>query len=127
MFRKIIVAGAVAAASFLATSAQAHPKMLSAMPAANATVSHIKVIKIKFSEKLVNQFSGADLVMTDMPGMKMASPMKMPNSKTMISGDGTTLMVMLAKPLPTGTYKLAYHVVSADTHRIEGGYMFKVK
>ena len=127
MFRKFIVVGALAAASILATGAQAHPKMLSASPAANATVQHIKSIEIRFSEKLVSQFSGAELAMTDMPGMKMHTPMKMAGIKTMVASDGKTLMVMLAKPLPTGTYKLDYHVVSADTHRVQGGYTFKVK
>ena len=127
MFRKIVVGGALAAASVLATGAQAHPKMLSASPAANATVQHIKTIEIRFSEKLVNQFSGVELAMTDMPGMKMSTPMKMTGVSTMTTPDGKTLMVMLAKPLPTGTYKLAYHVVSADTHRVQGGYTFKVK
>ena len=127
MFRKIIVGGALAAASVFATGAQAHPKMLSASPEANATVQHIKSIEIRFSEKLVNQFSGVELAMTDMPGMKMSTPMKMAGIKTMIASDGKSLMVMLAKPLPTGTYKLTYHVVSADTHRVQGGYTFKVK
>ena len=102
------------------------PKLASSTPAANATVASPARIMLRFSEKLVNKFSGAELVMTDMPGMKMNAPMKVA-VKTMFGPDGKTLMLLPAKPLTAGTYKLDYHVVSADTHRISGGYSFKVK
>ena len=127
MFRKAILVSAAAMAALLASGAQAHPKILSSNPAANATVGHTNRIEIHFSEKLVGQFSGVDLAMTDMPGMKMNAPMKMGGIKATVGPDGTTLVATLAKPLPTGTYKLEYHVVSADTHRVQGSYMFKVK
>lgn len=127
MFRKTILASAIAAVAMLASGAQAHPKIVSSNPAANATVGHTSKIEIHFSEKLVGQFSGVDLAMTDMPGMKMNAPMKMGGIKTALGADGMTLVATLAKPLPTGTYKLDYHVVSADTHRVQGSYLFKVK
>ena len=82
-------------------------------------------LKLVFSESLVAQFSGADLVMTDMPGMKMNAPMKMP-AKATLAADGKTLVVTLPKALPKGGYKLSYHVVSTDTHRVEGNYSFKI-
>lgn len=120
-----LAAGFVAAA-LLALGAQAHPKLAAASPSANATVAAPKHITLRFSEKLIAKFSKADLVMTDMPGMKMNAPMKMP-AQSMVMGDGKTLMVMTAKPLPAGTYKVAYQVVAGDSHRINGGYSFKVK
>ena len=76
-------------------------------------------IQLVFSEALVAQFSGLDLTMTEMPGMKMG-PMKMNGVKATVGADGKTLVATLAKPLPVGTYKVDYHVVSADTHRIQG-------
>ena len=118
---------ALLATALLAGAASAHPKLVSAVPAADATVTSPAKIELRFSEKLVAQFAGADLVMTDMPGMKMHGPMKMAPLKTSVGADGMSLVAMPAKPLPAGTYKLNYHVVSADTHRIEGGYSFKVK
>lgn len=120
-----LAAGFVAAA-LLASGAQAHPKLAAATPSANATVAAPKHITLRFSEKLIAKFSGADLVMTDMRSMKMNAAMKMP-AQSMVMDDGKTLMVMPAKPLSAGTYKVTYHVVAGDSHRINGGYSFKVK
>jgi len=106
-------------------AAYAHPKLVSATPAANAVTAPTAQLKLVFSESLVAQFSGADLVMTEMPGMKMNAPMKMP-AKATLGSDGKTLVVTLPRALPRGSYKLSYHVVSTDTHRVEGSYSFKV-
>lgn len=107
-------------------AAYAHPKLVSATPAPNSVAAPTARLQLVFSESLVPQFSGADLVMTEMPGMKMNAPMKMP-AKATLGTDGKTLVVTLPKSLPTGSYKLSYHVVSIDTHRVEGSYSFKVK
>ena len=114
-------------AGVVATSpAFAHPKLVSADPAPNAIVAAPLRLQLAFSEGLVAQFSGADLLMTDMPGMKMSSPMKM-TVQASLSADGKTLVLTLAKPLTRGTYRLNWHVVSTDTHRVQGYYLFKVK
>ena len=126
MFRKTIFAVAMAASVLTATAAQAHPKLNAATSAANAVVAAPTRIQLVFSEALVAQFSGLDLTMTEMPGMKMA-PMKMNGVKATVGADGKTLVATLAMPLPVGTYKVDYHVVSADTHRIQGSYTFKVQ
>ena len=126
MFRKTAFAVAMAASVLAATAVQAHPKLSSATPAADTVVVAPTKIQLVFSEALVAQFSGIDLTMTEMPGMKMG-PMKMNGVKATLAPDGKTLVATLAKPLTAGTYKLDYHVVSTDTHRIQGGYTFKVK
>ena len=126
MFRKTAFAVAMAASVFAATAVQAHPKLSSATPAADTVVAAPTKIQLVFSEALVAQFSGIDLTMTEMPGMKMG-PMKMNGVKATLAPDGKTLVATLAKPLTAGTHKLDYHVVSTDTHRIQGGYTFKVK
>lgn len=107
-------------------AAYAHPKLVSATPAPNSVAAPTARLQLVFSEGLVGQFSGADLVMTEMPGMKMNAPMKM-NAKATLAADGKTLVVTLPKALPAGSYTLSYHVVSTDTHRVEGSYGFKVK
>lgn len=112
--------------ALVAAPAFAHPKVVSSTPAEGAAVAPISRVEIKFSEKLVAQFTGASLNMTDMPGMKMRSPMVM-KVATSVSPDGLTLIAATPKPLPKGTYKLSYHIVSADTHRIEGALGFKVQ
>jgi len=107
-------------------AAYAHPKLVSATPAPNSVAAPTAQLQLVFSESLVAPMSGADLVMTEMPGMKMNAPMKMP-AKATLGADGKTLVVTLPKALTTGSYKLSYHVVSTDTHRVEGNYSFKVK
>jgi copper resistance protein C len=117
---------AATAALFAAAPAVAHPKLLSSTPAPNSVVASPARLQLTFSETLVANFSGVELVMTDMPGMKMSSPMRMAVA-TAIAPDGKTVLVTSAKPLPRGAYRLEWHVVSADTHRVQGSYAFKVK
>jgi len=115
---------AVAAAA-MAAPAMAHPKLLASNPAADATVPATSSVQLTFSERLVGEFSHLQVAMTDMPGMRMSSPMTI-QGKTALGADGTTLTISFAKPLPVGTYKVSYQVVSTDTHKIQGGYGFKV-
>jgi methionine-rich copper-binding protein CopC len=107
-------------------AAHAHPRLVSAMPAPNSITAPTARIQLVFSESLVAQFSGADLLMTQMPRMKMNAPMKMP-AKAALGADGKTIVVTLARALAAGSYKLDYHAVSKDTHRIMGSYSFRVK
>lgn len=120
--------GLVAAAAALVVSAPAlaHPKLVSATPAPNAVVAAPAKLQLVFSEALVAKFSGVDLEMTDMPGMKMSSPHKITVSIA-LGSDGKTVVVTPATPLSRGAYKLDWHVVSTDTHRVQGSYTFKVK
>src|SRR3546814_1332548 len=117
MFRKTAFAVAMAASVFAATAVQAHPKLSSATPAADTVVAAPTKIQLVFSEALVAQFSGIDLTMTEMPGMKMG-PMKLNGVKATLDPDGKTLVATHAKPLTAGTYTLDYHVVSTDHHQI---------
>jgi hypothetical protein len=121
------IASVLAVAALIAPlPAFAHPKLVSATPAPNAATAPTARLQLVFSEKLVAQFSGAEVVMTDMPGMKMRGPVRMP-VKASIAEDGKTLVLTLAKPLPKGSYRVDWHVVSIDTHRVKGNYSFKVQ
>ncbi len=117
----------IVAAFLTSTAALAHPKLTASTPAADATVAAPSVIDLTFSEALVAQFSGVELDMMTMPGMKMTKPMKMKAAPSTLSADGKTLSTSFAKPLPRGTYQLNWHAVSDDTHRVEGSYSFTVK
>ncbi|CCA93214.1 MULTISPECIES: copper homeostasis periplasmic binding protein CopC [Novosphingobium] len=123
--RTLLAAFGLATALISGTAAQAHPKLVSSTPAADATVERPARIELRFNETLVNQFSGIDLVMTDMPGMKMP-PMKIAVD-TSVGADGKTLVAVPKSALHTGTYKLDWHAVTADTHRVNGTFNFKVK
>lgn len=117
---------AATAALLAAAPALAHPKLLSTTPASNSVVASPARLQLTFSEALVANFSGVELVMTDMPGMKMSAPMRM-TVTTALAPDGKTVVVSSAKPLPRGAYRLDWHVVSKDTHRVQGSFAFKVK
>lgn len=116
---------AAAALMTIAAPAMAHPKLVSANPAPNATVAPTARVQVTFTEALMPKLSGADIVMTGMPGMDSHPPMKMP-AKVDVSPDRKTMILTLAKPLPKGSYRLDWHGVSADTHRVKGSYAFMV-
>lgn len=120
--RRLSVLTAAAAFAFAGT-AYAHPKLVSASPAANATVAKPASIKLVFSEKLMPAFSKAELTMAAMPGM---AAMKMPGTAALAS-DGRTLVVTPKSPLHAGRYTVDWHVVSTDTHKVAGSYAFAVK
>lgn len=108
-----------------ASPALAHPKLVASNPAPNAVVKATTSVQLTFSERLVPQFSGVDVAMTNMPGMKMSAPAKM-QARSAIGADRKSIVLTFGKPLPRGTYKVDWHVVSADTHRVNGSYVFKV-
>src|SRR3546814_9313265 len=112
-FRNLMLAATVAALA-IAAPALAHPKLVSATPVAGSTVSGPTQITLTFSETLMPQMSGLDLVMTGMPGMASHAPMKIAGFKTSVSQDGKSLVAALPRPLPAGTYDAHWHVVSTD-------------
>ena len=124
--RSVYLAAALAFATLTAGVASAHPKLVSASPAANAAGSAPARIQLRFSERLMPRFTGAELVMTGMPGMTDHPPMKVASSAVVDPG-GHTLVVTPARALPRGTYRVDWHVVSADTHRITGTHAFEVR
>ena len=69
LMRRLFITTAAAALFFAGGVANAHPKLVSASPAANAAVATPEKISLQFSEKLVPAFSKADLTMAAMPGM----------------------------------------------------------
>ena len=118
-----------AAASTLAlvSAAQAHPKLLSSTPGSATTAVAPNAITLKFSEKIVPRFTGLELIMTSMPGMAAGQTMKIGGFKPAFAKDGKTLTAQMAKPLTVGGYRVAWHAVAADTHRINGSFDFAVK
>mgnify|MGYP002780558462 CR=1 FL=1 len=121
--RRVSVLTAAAALVTFAGAANAHPKLVSASPAANATVAKPARIQLRFSEKLMPAFSKADLTMAAMPGM---AAMKVASTAA-LAADGRTLVVTPKAPLHAGRYSVAWQIVSTDTHKVAGSYAFAVK
>lgn len=105
--------------------ANAHSKLVSSNPAANATVAKPTKVTLTFSETFLAPMSGAELVMTGMPGMTDHPAMPIKGFKTAV--EGKTMTLSFPRALPAGTYDLKWHIVGADQHKMEGGYSFKVK
>lgn len=123
---KIALSFATAIALAAPGIVMAHPNMVSASPAANASAKGVSRIVLKFNERLAPRLSGATLTMTGMPGMANHPDMKMTGVNIAIGSDGTSIVLTSAKPLPTGTYRVDWYVVGADTHRITGAHAFSV-
>jgi methionine-rich copper-binding protein CopC len=97
-----------------ASPALAHARLKSSDPAANASVKSPSLIRMVFSETLEPAFSGAELA--DATGKVL------PVSRS-VGGATITLMPLGLKP---GAYKVTWHSVGHDTHRVNGSFAFKV-
>ncbi|ANN67092.1 copper homeostasis periplasmic binding protein CopC [Bordetella bronchialis] len=122
IFTTLVLAAGVAAAG----AAQAHPKLLSSTPAAQAQSGAPGRIELHFSEPLVPRFSGARLLMTGMPGMGAHAPMAI-KSGVSAGDDPKTMIIVPAQPLVPGTYRVEWRAVSSDTHTVTGNFSFEVK
>ncbi len=98
----------------LAPPAFAHARLVSSDPAADAKIKPPGTIKLHFSETLEPSFSSA--VLTDAAGKTV------PVSKSM-GADTITLLPLNLRP---GVYKVSWHSVGQDTHRLTGSFGFTV-
>lgn len=106
--------------------AAAHPTLVSSTPAANANVKATAKVVLSFSERLVARLSSAQVVMTGMPGMEKHVPVPV-QGRAAMAPDGKTLALNFPRPLAPGSYKVTWQVVSADTHKVQGSFDFKVR
>ena len=105
----------------MSTSALAHPKLMSSLPAENATVAAgPSELRLTFNEKLESSMSGVDV--KDQAGKKIET-----GKAATDPADLKLLVIPLSAPLRDGMYKVDWHAVAADTHRIKGSYTFTVK
>ena len=115
-----IAAIIIIAASLLSSAAFAHPELRSAEPAAGASAAiSPKQIKITFTEAVIPQFSGVEV--KDQAGNAIAT-----GKATVDPSNRKQLVVPVNEPLPPGDYKVEWHAVSEDTHRVKGSYSFSV-
>ncbi len=125
-FRLAFAAPVLVALAF-AGSAEAHTKLVSSTPSANATVTKPGRVVLTFNEKVVANFTGATLTMTSMPGMAAHQPMAITGFTLAMSANGKTLTLTMRRALAAGTYQLKWHAAGADTHRMEGTLSFTVR
>lgn len=103
-----------------ASQAEAHAHMTAASPAANATVpAGVKAVTLQFNEPVMARFSGFDVTAGNGSKVTMAPVAVDQRGRKSLTAN-------LKAPLTAGTYKVTWHVVSADTHRMQGAYSFTV-
>lgn len=122
MRAKLLAIGAGIGLALAATGAMAHPKLTSTIPAAGGAeraTPPTKEIRLNFSEGVIVKFSGLEL--RDESGKPIATGTPAIDPK-----DKKQLVVPLDTPLVAGKYRVIWHAVSQDTHRVKGEYTFTV-
>ena len=115
-----MAAVAVIAASLFVSAAYAHPQLQSADPAPGAaTTTSPKQIRITFNENVIPKMSGAEV--KDQTGKVIATG----NAAT-DPANKKLLVVPVNEQMPAGDYKVEWHAVSDDTHRVKGSFSFSV-
>jgi hypothetical protein len=117
---RALFALATAGAMTLASAASAHAHLTASDPDANATVAAPRQLTLRFSETLNPKFSGLTLTMPQTKDLAVAV-------KVTVSADGKALVATPSEALSAGAYKVTWHAVTADTHRVQGSYDFTVK
>jgi copper resistance protein C len=108
---------AVAAIILPAAPALAHNQLASSQPGQNTRVAESpEEIVLEFTERLNADYT--TIVITDSAGAQM--PVDGPEV------DQQRGTVRPVQPLPDGVYTVAYRVVSADGHPVQGAYRFAV-
>jgi copper resistance protein C len=111
---------AMIAASLFIGAANAHPELQSAEPAAGAAMTSSPTqIRITFNENVIPKFSGVEV--KDQTGKMIAT-----GKAATDPADKKQLVVPLQEQLAPGDYKVEWHAVSDDTHRVKGSYSFSV-
>jgi methionine-rich copper-binding protein CopC len=100
-----------------ASPALAHPTLQDAAPFPETTTRQPPAsIRLTFSEGVVPAFSRITLVRQGGQAVKTGVALK--------TKDPKVLAVPVTGRLAPGTYKVEWRVVSKDTHRVEGSYVF---
>jgi copper transport protein len=117
---RALVIAVVASALVLATTALAlaHATLVSSEPAANSVVSVSPArVRLVFSEQVEPTLAHLSIVSTDGPPMLLV-----------VAGDPHDVNALIApvSGLHTGSYRLAWRVVSADGHPVDGSFVFSI-
>jgi methionine-rich copper-binding protein CopC len=117
--RALIVTAASAALPLWAAAAFAHAHLVRATPAEGGTVKAAPTeVTLKFNEKLEPAFSSA--VIRDAAGKQVDKA-----DAHVDKADRTVVRVSLPS-LEPGVYTVEWRVMSADTHKVNGNFTFRV-
>lgn len=123
MRKTLLLSAPILALSF--GTALAHAYLRSAVPPVDSTVTQAPgEIMIVFTGAIEPSFSTITVTGPDSTRVDDALP-------HLVAGDATRLAVGMRRPragesLPPGTYSVAWHATSVDTHQTDGGYHFTI-
>jgi hypothetical protein len=101
------------------TGAFAHAHLDHAAPKVGSTVTPApREVTLWFTEKLEPAFSTIEVLNEQGSAMQAG--------KATVDRSNRTQMRVRLKPLPPGTYKVIWRVLSVDTHRTQGDFTFRV-
>jgi len=116
----IVLAVSAGLAVSSAVSALAHAHLVRATPAVGGTVhTPPSEVTLRFNEKLEAAFSS--IVVRDSTGKQVDK-----GDGAVDKSDRTLMRVLLQQPIAPGVYKVEWKAMSADTHKIDGNFTFKV-
>jgi methionine-rich copper-binding protein CopC len=102
-----------------APAARAHAFLDHATPSVGSTVPRAPgLVKLWFTQELEPAFSTIEVL--DQSGRRVDQ------GDAKVDGRDATLLEARLKPLPPGTYKVVWRVVSVDTHATDGNFTFRV-
>src|ERR1700737_1039563 len=108
------------AVSLFGSAAYAHPELQSAEPAAGAAMTTSpKQIRIAFNENVIPKMSGVEV--KDQTGKVIAT-----GKAATDPANKKLLVVPISEQLSPGDYKVEWHAVSDDPHRVKGSFSFSV-
>lgn len=119
--QKTLALAALAATLSISTvlPAAAHAQLEKASPPVGGTVTTSpSEIRLTFSEPVEAKLSSIRL--TDAAGTPVAA------GAVADSADEKALVLKLGQPLPAGSYKVRWKVISVDSHKTEGSFGFTV-
>jgi methionine-rich copper-binding protein CopC len=119
--RAIVVLAASAALVLSATvTTLAHAHLVRATPAVGGTAqAPLSEVTLRFNEKLEGKFSS--VVVRDSTGKQVDK-----GDGAVDRSDRSLMRVQLQQPVAPGVYKVEWKVMSADTHKVDGNFTFKV-
>lgn len=118
---------ALAAVALASAAPAAAPALTESTPADGGIATRPPAIALTFDQTVVAAGASFDVLMTTMPGMAMAQPMRMTVAKAALGPDGRTLTATLDTPLVPGTYRVAWRVANAAAEQGTGVVEFGVR
>jgi methionine-rich copper-binding protein CopC len=113
------LAGAVLFTAISGTQALAHAELKQATPAVNGTVAEApKDVTLRFSERLEAGFSTIIV--------RTAAGKRVDKADAKIEGADRTVLRASLQPLEAGIYIVQWRALTADTHRTEGAFIFRI-